>query len=504
MNSTSKISKQFGVTGPLSTAESSERDHSLLAPLEALLKRHGMYESQSTATLRLIVLQQIETLTVAFVREACTQFSRTTPDPPENLGGKVYPFGSCRLGVQAEDADLDAICVFPSRISREQFFDGLCSKLELMQGVQDVLYIKNAFVPIIKFKCFGISVDLLCASLPMDTVPDDLDVDDSALLMRMDGASIRSLNGTRVADSILNLVPDIDTFRTAVRCIKLWAMRRAIYSNVVGFPGGVAWAIMVARVCQFYPKACASTVVSKFFNIIARWVWPQPVMLCHQEEQYPLSSEVQSWDPKRYLHDRQHRMPVITPCFPYMCATHNITSSSLKIITGEAKRAAAITDRIMLGKADWDALFEENSFFSDYRHYIQVITSAYEPLVLKKWAGFVESILRHLNTLLENTEGVDLAQIYTDAFDESMRCTSAEEVRNAAKGEPFSNSGNADSTCTVHLRSFYIGIQVRRTAVFVEPKQLDLTWPIDRFLSLLRTKNAEKLKGGVFVKHIRG
>lgn len=110
-------------------------------------------------SLRLIVLQQIEALTVAFVREAYTQFSKSAPGAAEKLGGKVYPFGSCRLGVQAEgkiyphylatgpqtdncliiDADLDAICVFPCGISREQFFDGLSSKLEHMKGVQDVL-----------------------------------------------------------------------------------------------------------------------------------------------------------------------------------------------------------------------------------------------------------------------------------------------------------------------------------------------------------------------------
>lgn len=76
----------------------------------------------------------------------------------------------------------------------------------------------------------------------------------------------------------------------------------------------------------------------------------------------------------------------------------------------------------------------------------------------------MESVLRHLNILLEGTEGVDLAQIYTDAFDESMRCTSPEEVRSAAKGEPFPDSNNGDTTCTVYIRSFYIGIQVRRTA----------------------------------------
>src|SRR5882762_3566829 len=94
--------------------------------------------------------------------------------------------------------------------------------------------------------------------------------------------------GSRVTDEILRLVPNVQVFRDSLRCIKLWARRtcfsfrqtaphimfflgRAIYSNVNGFLGGVAWAMLVARICQLYPKAIAGAIVSRFFIIMYQW-----------------------------------------------------------------------------------------------------------------------------------------------------------------------------------------------------------------------------------------
>lgn len=74
-----------------------------------------------------------------------------------------------------------------------------------------------------------------------------------------------------MTDDILRLVPNVDAFRIALRCIKHWAKQKAIYSNAMGFFGGVAWAIVTARVCQLYPNAAAGAVVSKFFRIMHKW-----------------------------------------------------------------------------------------------------------------------------------------------------------------------------------------------------------------------------------------
>ena len=52
-----------------------------------------------------------------------------------------------------------------------------------------------------------------------------------------------------------------------------------MYSNVLGYLGGVSWAMLVARVCQLYPNAAASTIVEKFFLVFSKWAWPAPVYL---------------------------------------------------------------------------------------------------------------------------------------------------------------------------------------------------------------------------------
>jgi poly(A) polymerase len=52
-----------------------------------------------------------------------------------------------------------------------------------------------------------------------------------------------------------------------LRTLKLWAERRGIYSNVVGYLGGVNWAIMVAYTCKLYPLGVASVIVDRFFKV---------------------------------------------------------------------------------------------------------------------------------------------------------------------------------------------------------------------------------------------
>lgn len=79
--------------------------------------------------------------------------------------------------------------------------------------VEDLVAVSEAYVPIVKFKWSGVEIDLLCACLQMSTIPEKLDILDDSVLRNVDDATQRSINGVRVTDAILRLVPSIPHFR---------------------------------------------------------------------------------------------------------------------------------------------------------------------------------------------------------------------------------------------------------------------------------------------------
>lgn len=92
-------------------------------------------------------------------------------------------------------------------------------------AIEKMTPVPDAFVPIIKLELMGISIDLLFARLIVPSIPLNLDLKNNDYLRGLDEREARSLNGTRVTDEILELVPQQKTFRLALRAIKLWAQR---------------------------------------------------------------------------------------------------------------------------------------------------------------------------------------------------------------------------------------------------------------------------------------
>lgn len=92
-------------------------------------------------------------------------------------------------------------------------------------AIEELTAVSDAYVPIIKLDFSGISIDLIFARLDLDSIPMNLDLKDNNLLRNIDDFDLRSVNGTRVTDEILELVPQQKTFRTALRAVKLWAQR---------------------------------------------------------------------------------------------------------------------------------------------------------------------------------------------------------------------------------------------------------------------------------------
>jgi hypothetical protein len=82
------------------------------------------------------------------------------------------------------------------------------------------------FVPVIKMKVDGIPVDLLFVSLNLDSIPESVDILDDQYLRGLDESSVRSCNGVRVTERVLQLVPHPDRFRTTLIAVKHWARVR--------------------------------------------------------------------------------------------------------------------------------------------------------------------------------------------------------------------------------------------------------------------------------------
>ncbi|KAI0253510.1 Poly(A) polymerase central domain-containing protein [Lactifluus subvellereus] len=501
----------LGITPPISTSESSEREKEVTATLMEELRRQNTMESDEEARTREIVLGRLVALVKSFVRTVCLARGLSEA-AAEAAGGKFFTFGSYRLGVHGPGTDIDVLCVVPRHVSREDFFDVFDGMLRNMEGVTEVSGVPDTDVPIITLKISGIPIDLLMARLALSSIPDDLTLQDDNLLRNLDYRCIRSLGGPRVTDQILRLVPNVNVFRDALRCIRLWASRRAIYSEVDGFLGGVAWSILVARICQLYPNAVAGTIVIRFFIIMYQWAWPQPVLLEQIEDGPP---QVRVWDPKLYPGDRAHRMPIIKPTYPATCVTHNVTASTQMVMTEEFKKGLAgtfqhgadIVDKVIVGTAEWSELFAKHDFFHKYRYYLQIIASTGQHELQIKWAGTVESRLRQLVMKLELVDSLTLAHPFVKCFEQVAYCISDEEVRLVAQGESTEaiakrkaeDIEDIEGARPVYSTTFYVGLGIE-----AKQRALDISWPTTEFTKMVKSWDKfDELKMGVIVRHIK-
>lgn len=504
-NQQNGASKTLGMTSAISTAAPKPDDIVKTKNLEKALDSSGqsleaddycpepynVFESEEELNHRMEILAKLNTLVKEWVRDVSVA-KNMPPQLAEKLGGNIYTFGSYRLGVHHKGADIDALCVAPRNIERTDYFTSFFDLLKQQPEVTECRAVEEAFVPVIKMNFDGIEIDLLFARLALKEIPDNFDLRDDMLLKNLDPKCVRSLNGCRVTDEILRLVPNTENFRLALRTIKLWAKKRGIYSNSLGYFGGVSWAMLVARTCQLYPNAVAATLVHKFFLVFSRWRWPQPVLL-KQPDTVNLGFQV--WDPRINASDRYHLMPIITPAYPQQNSTFNVSTSTCKVILTEFNNGMQITDEIMMGKSKWEKLFEAPSFFYKYRHFIVLLVSSQTADDHLEWCGLVESKIRYLIGNLERNQYISLAHVNPRCF----------EARNDKKQNIQENgSGDSNASDKPNFTSmWFIGLVFERS----ENLNVDLTENIQSFTDSVHKHavNIKLLKDGMKIeaRHVR-
>lgn len=495
--------KTFGMTSAISLSGPKPEDIQRTVELQKSLEPFDAFETEAELNHRMEILAKLNILVKTWVKDV--SISKNMPQQlAEKVGGKIYTFGSYRLGVHHKGADIDALCVAPRNIDRLDYFSSFFELLKKQPEVTECHKVEEAFVPVIKMNFDGIEIDLLFARLALKEIPDDFDLRDDLLLKNLDPKCVRSLNGCRVTDEILRLVPNVENFRLALRAIKLWAKKHGIYSNSLGYFGGVSWAMLVARTCQLYPNAVAATIVHKFFLVFSQWKWPQPVLL-KQPDTVNLGFPV--WDPRVNAADRYHLMPIITPAYPQQNSTFNVSSSTRRVIIDEFKGGMEITDEIMLGKAQWSQLFTAPNFFTKYRHFIVLLVISNNAEDHLEWCGLVEAKIRFLISNLERNPHIALAHVNPKRFDRPQNHII--ETINLNNSETNNTDDTDDDTKREEKKEnpscsmWFIGLDFEK----VDNLNIDLTESIQSFTNSVHNHavHTKLLKDGmkIEVRHVR-
>ena len=83
------------------------------------------------------VLRKVNELAKEWIKEVSIQ-KNMPPSSAEQVGGKIYTFGSYRLGVHNKGADIDALCVAPRHVDRADYFTSFVDLLKKQPEVTEL------------------------------------------------------------------------------------------------------------------------------------------------------------------------------------------------------------------------------------------------------------------------------------------------------------------------------------------------------------------------------
>lgn len=158
-------------------------------------------------------------------------------------------------------------------------------------------------------------------------------------------------------------------------------------------------------------------------------------------------------------------MVVMTPTFPTINSTHNVSKSRIGLITEHFKEGSDLTLKIFKKEESWASLFTPYDFFGSFKVFIQVDYSSSTEDEFKIWSGFVQSKLRMLITDLERLH----SNIITAAI-------------------PFSRTFNNPIQNTPHNAHSFIGLRIDKQRLkTLQCREVNLKNAISRFEMVLKS-----------------
>ena len=253
------------------------------------VEAQGGLEARATEDLPRTMEHTMEELT-----EVIREWVKSTSCSEHAATVRLCHYGSSALpGLIPPPVDLDVMCMLPLPLVRERDVfglreddrvdeslstDSLVSKLHVHEAVDEFIPVPRGFVPCIKMKWNGVSIDLTFCSLPVELltaprfVPEDA-TQAVANAVANDTVAQRSLGAVHAAAQMRAIIPPGLQFGALHGFIRHWADARRIHGKHVGYNGGVSWAIMTAYVCVHFNTTNQLELLQHFFNLFTQWPW---------------------------------------------------------------------------------------------------------------------------------------------------------------------------------------------------------------------------------------
>lgn len=96
-------------------------------------------------------------------------------------------------------------------------------------------------------------------------------------------------------------------------------------------------------------------------------------------------------------------MPILTPAYPAMNSTYNVSKSTKSAILTELEKGLQITEALLkrdekgnkvYPSLSWKRVFKKFNFFGAFPHFVMITVLAKSDELQNRWLGFAESKIR--------------------------------------------------------------------------------------------------------------
>lgn len=112
-NDSTPATRSYGITNPISTKHPDPSDYVATKNLEDTLRSYDYFESSEELSHRVQVLSKLNELGRDWIYNVSLE-KNFPPDVAQTVGGRVYTFGSYRLGVHSKGKFNQSICFYYS------------------------------------------------------------------------------------------------------------------------------------------------------------------------------------------------------------------------------------------------------------------------------------------------------------------------------------------------------------------------------------------------------